>query len=63
MTPFRPPVTPFGPFTFEGQTVEIPDLEISRAGFVYRGGRLYNSLSRNLRMERSISIFKKGAKG
>ena len=47
-----------------GRTVEIPDysLETSRAGFVYRGGRLYNSLSRSLREEMSISMFKKGVK-
>ena len=47
-----------------GRTVDIPDysLETSRAGFVYRGGRLYNSVSRSLREEMSISMFKKGAK-
>ena len=47
-----------------GRTVEIPDysLETSRAGFVYRGGRLYNSLSRNLREEMSIPKFKEGVK-
>ena len=47
-----------------GRTVEIPDysLETSRAGFVFRGGRLYNSVSRNLREEMSISKFKEGAK-
>ena len=46
------------------RTVEIPDysLETSRAGFVFRGGRLYNSVSRNLREEMSISKFKEGAK-
>ena len=43
-----------------GRTVEIPEysLETSRAGFVYRGGRLYNSLSRNLSEEMVISKFK-----
>ena len=47
-----------------GRTVEIPDysLETSRAGFVYRGGKLYNSVSRNLREEVSIPKFKAGAK-
>ena len=47
-----------------GRTVEIPNysLETSKAGFVYRGGRLYNSLSRSLREEMSISKFKKGTK-
>ena len=47
-----------------GWTVEIPaySLETSRAGFVYRGGRLYNSLSRNLREEKSIPKFKEGVK-
>ena len=47
-----------------GRTVDIPgySLETSRAGFVYRGGRLYNSVSRSLREEMSISKFKKGAK-
>mgnify|MGYP001179234605 FL=1 len=47
-----------------GRTVETPDysLETSRAGFVYRGGRLYNSLSRNLREEMAISKFKVGVK-
>ena len=46
-----------------GRTVEIPDysLETSRAGFVYRGGRLYNSVSRSLREDMLISKFKKGA--
>ena len=49
---------------WEGRTVEIPDfsLETSRAGFVFRGGRLYNSVSRNLREEMSIPKFKEGAK-
>ena len=37
-------------------------LETSRAGFVYRGGKLYNSVSRNLREEVSIPKFKVGAK-
>jgi hypothetical protein len=37
-------------------------LETSKPGFVYRGGRLYNSVSRSLREEMSISMFKKGAK-
>ena len=47
-----------------GRTVEVPDysLEASRAGFVYRGGRLYNSVTRSLREEMSISRFKKGAR-
>jgi hypothetical protein len=47
-----------------GRTVEIPDysLETSWAGFVYRRGRLYNSVSRSRREEMSISMFKKGAK-
>ena len=47
-----------------GRTVEIPEysLETSRAGFVYRGGRLYNSVSRNLREEKSIPKFKEGVK-
>ena len=47
-----------------GRMVEIPDymLETSRAGFVYRGGKLYNSVSRNLREETSIAKFKRGAK-
>ena len=47
-----------------GRTVEVPDysLETSRAGFVYRGGRLFNSVSRSLREEMSISLFNRGAK-
>ena len=47
-----------------GRTVDIPDysLETSRAGSVYRGGRLYNSMSKSLREEMSIYKFKKGAK-
>ena len=34
-----------------GGTVDIPDYSLvtSRAGFVYRGGRLYNSVNRSLR--------------
>ena len=49
---------------WEGRTVEIPEysLETSRAWFVYRGGRLYNSVSRNLREEKSIPKFKEGVK-
>ena len=47
-----------------GRTVETPayTLETSRAGFVYRGGKLYNSVSRSLREETSIARFKEGAK-
>ena len=47
-----------------GRMVEIPayTLETSRAGFVYRGGKLYNSVSRSLREETSIARFKEGAK-
>jgi hypothetical protein len=43
-----------------GRTVEIPDysLETSRAGFVFRRGRLYNSVSRTLSEKMSISMFK-----
>ena len=44
--------------------VQKPDysLETSRAGFVFRGGRLYNSVSRSLREKISSSKFKQGAK-
>ena len=47
-----------------GRTVEIQDykLDTSRAGFVYRGGKIYNSVSRSLREETSIARFKEGAK-
>ena len=36
-----------------GRTVEIPDysLETSRAGFVFRGGRLYNSVRRDVNIQ------------
>ena len=46
------------------RTVETPDyaLETSRAGFVYRGGKLYNSVSRNLREETSIAKIQREAK-
>ena len=37
-------------------------IETSRAGFVYRGSKLYNSVSRNLREEAAIAMFKRGAK-
>lgn len=42
-----------------GRMVEILaySLETSRAGFVYRGGRLYNSLSRNPIDEMSCASF------
>jgi hypothetical protein len=45
-------------------THSIPDysLETSMAEFLFRGGRLYNSVSRNLREGMSISKFKEGAK-
>ena len=47
-----------------GRTVETPGnkLETSRAGFVHRGSKLYNSVGRNLREEASIAKFKRGAK-
>jgi hypothetical protein len=47
---------------WSGRMVEILDysLETFRAGFVYRGVRLYNSVSRSLREEMSISMFNKG---
>ena len=47
-----------------GRTVETPayTLETSRAGYVYRGSKLYNSLSRSLREETSITRFKEGTK-
>ena len=47
-----------------GRTVETPGykLETSRAGFVHRGSKLYNSVSRNLSEETSIAKFKRGAK-
>ena len=40
----------------------VASLETSRAGFVYRGGKLYNSVSRSLREETSVARFKEGAK-
>ena len=45
-----------------GQIVEVPDysLETSRAGFVFRGDRLYKSVSRNMREEMSIPKLKEG---
>ena len=47
-----------------GRTIETPTytLDTSRAGFVYRGSKLYNTVSRNLREETSIAKFKRGAK-
>ena len=47
-----------------GRTVETPTykLETSRAGFVYRGSKIYNSLNRSLREETSIARFKVGTK-
>ena len=46
------------------RTVETPayTLDTSRAGFVYRGSKLYNSLNRSLREETYIARFKEGAK-
>ena len=37
-------------------------LSVSRGGFVWRGGRLYNMLSKNLRTEKSVKKFKTGAR-
>ena len=40
-----------------------PTLSVSRGGFVYRGSRLFNMLSWNLRTEISVKKFKPGARG
>ena len=47
-----------------GRTVETPGykLETLRAGCVHICSKLYNSVSRNLREETSITKFKRGAK-
>ena len=37
-------------------------LSVSRGGFVYRGGRLFNMLSENLRAETSTKKFKAGVR-
>ena len=39
-----------------------PTLSVSRGGFVYRGSRLFNMLSWNLRKEISMKNFKPGAR-
>ena len=39
-----------------------PTLSVSRGGFVYRGSRLFNMLSWNLRTEISVKKFKPGAR-
>ena len=43
-----------------GPFVTIPNykLDVSRAGFIYRGSKLFNSLPRELREEESIGKFK-----
>ena len=37
-------------------------LAVSRGGFVYRGSRLFNLLSANLRVEQSLRKFKDGVR-
>ena len=48
-----------------GSFVNVPKykLDVSRAGFVYRGSRLFNSLPKELRDENNMKKFKKTCKG
>ena len=43
-----------------GPTVRVPNyhLDVSRAGFIYRGAKLFNKLSRILREETRTEVFK-----
>ena len=45
---------------WDGPTVKVPNyyLDISRAGFIYRGAKLFNKLPRTLREEKRTEVFK-----
>ena len=49
---------------WDGPTVKVPNyyLDISRAGFIYRGAKLFNKLPRTLREEKRTEVFKKELK-
>ena len=49
---------------WDGSTVKVPNyyLDISRAGFIYRGAKLFNKLPRALREEQRTEVFKKELK-
>ena len=49
---------------WDGSTVKVPNyyLDISRAGFIYRGAKLFNKLPRTLREEKRTEVFKKELK-
>ena len=49
---------------WDGPTVKVPNyyLDISRAGFIYRGAKLFNKLPRTLSEEKRIKVFKKELK-
>ena len=47
-----------------GTTIRVPqyNLEVSRAGFIYRGANLFNSLTLSIREEKKTTVFKASAK-
>ena len=47
-----------------GTTIRVPEynLEVSRAGFIYRGANLYNSLILSIREEKKTMLFKVSVK-
>ena len=47
-----------------GTTIRVPryNLEVSRAGFIYRGANLFNSLTLNIREEKKTLVFKASVK-
>ena len=49
---------------WDGPKVKVPNynLDISRAGFIYRGAKLFNKLPRALREEERTEVFKKELK-
>ena len=48
-----------------GTSIKVPryhQFDISRAGFIYRGANLFNSLTRSIREEKKTKVFKESVK-
>ena len=47
-----------------GTTIRVPqyNLEVLRAGFIYRGANLFNSLTLSIREEKKTTVFKVSVK-
>ena len=47
-----------------GTSIKVPQyhLDISRAGFIYRGASLFNSQTRSIRDEKKTKVFKRSVK-